>query len=578
MRHIFLDTETPNSSNDRVCQIGVVVEEYGDVIFEQCWNVDPETHFDRKAMSVHGISRKDIENTPTFPEVWNKVLEYLDDTTVLVMHNALFDLSVIHKTLSAYHIKMPSLRYVCTMRKSRTSRLFRSAKLNEILEGIGVAMLNHHNALCDARACHAVYRYLEETVGWSEQDLRMYSPSEKTVCFTDAGDDFYHALKEVQGILKGISSDGMVQEQEVQDIQKWIEEHECERSRLGMGSLLDMLKKSVSQSRLDMETCQELLEWCIQNEEICHENTYTLDEYHGILRGIASDGIIMRSELEFLVEWMENHDWISSSSDKLYDLCTECWLKLSEEDNALDRCSSQKLLDLIHKELKGDNYKNMDIDLRGAVFCLTGGFKSGCRTDIKNRIINAGGIWADTVTKKTRYLFVGAQGSREYRGGNHGQKIDTARKYQSQGQCIDIYEEEILMYALCLAESRAVDDQISQIILVERTDNGAPQSKNVISSGVNIDFKNAVCCLTGEFKSEHRTDIKNRIINAGGILADNVTQKTRFLFVGALGSKDYRSGSYGTKIEKALKYQSQGRCIDIYEEEILMNALKRAGV
>ena len=154
----FLDTETPNSSNDRVCQIGVVVEEYGDVIFEQCWNVDPETHFDRKAMSVHGISRKDIENTPTFPEVWNKVLEYLDDTTVLVMHNALFDLSVIHKTLSAYHIKMPSLRYVCTMRKSRTSRLFRSAKLNEILEGIGVAMLNHHNALCDARACHAVYR------------------------------------------------------------------------------------------------------------------------------------------------------------------------------------------------------------------------------------------------------------------------------------------------------------------------------------------------------------------------------------------------------------------------------------
>ena len=44
-RYIVFDVETPNSHNDRMSSIGVVVVEGQDVIQEHYTLINPETHF-----------------------------------------------------------------------------------------------------------------------------------------------------------------------------------------------------------------------------------------------------------------------------------------------------------------------------------------------------------------------------------------------------------------------------------------------------------------------------------------------------------------------------------------------------
>lgn len=66
----FLDVETPNWRNDRVCQIALIqTDEKGIVIDKLTHLVNPEERFDDVNMSIHGITPMDVKNAPTFPEL-----------------------------------------------------------------------------------------------------------------------------------------------------------------------------------------------------------------------------------------------------------------------------------------------------------------------------------------------------------------------------------------------------------------------------------------------------------------------------------------------------------------------------
>ena len=74
-------------------------------------------------------------------------------------------------------------------------------------------------------------------------------------------------------------------------------------------------------------------------------------------------------------------------------------------------------------------------------------------------------------------------------------------------------------------------------------------------------------CLTGNFLSGPRQTHEASIVRRGGIVADWIADKTDFLIVGALGSAQYKRGSYGTKIRDALDLRWQsGSAIRIFDE------------
>ena len=65
-RYIVFDVETPNSANDRISSIGVVVVEGQSIVREFYTLVNPETHFDAFNISLTGISPEDVADIATF--------------------------------------------------------------------------------------------------------------------------------------------------------------------------------------------------------------------------------------------------------------------------------------------------------------------------------------------------------------------------------------------------------------------------------------------------------------------------------------------------------------------------------
>ena len=171
-----VDVETPNYRSDSLCSIGIVHVEYGRVLFEKEYLVNPEAHFDSMNIAIHGITPNMVKNAPTFPEVWSDISRYFTGG-LLLAHSATFDLSVICRSLARYGMEIPDLYYICTCRKARRhieKFEFGNHKLNTLCTGLHIALDHHHNALCDAKACADLFEVLVDKYGADEADIRSY--------------------------------------------------------------------------------------------------------------------------------------------------------------------------------------------------------------------------------------------------------------------------------------------------------------------------------------------------------------------------------------------------------------------
>jgi len=82
-----------------------------------------------------------------------------------------------------------------------------------------------------------------------------------------------------------------------------------------------------------------------------------------------------------------------------------------------------------------------------------------------------------------------------------------------------------------------------------------------------VEFDGAVFCLTGDFVFAPRAQCAEAITQRGGKVSDSITKKLRYLVVGGLGSPEWKHGSFGTKLEKAVRYKRDGVPILIVHED-----------
>lgn len=92
----------------------------------------------------------------------------------------------------------------------------------------------------------------------------------------------------------------------------------------------------------------------------------------------------------------------------------------------------------------------------------------------------------------------------------------------------------------------------------------------------SIPFSGSTFCLTGDFVFAPRTICADAIERRGGSVSSSVTKKVNFLVVGGLGSTEWKHGSFGTKIEKAMDLRSDGVPLLIVHEDRWANALTQA--
>ncbi len=112
MRQIVLDTETTGLSTNeghRIIEIGCVELVNRRITGNHFHTyLNPDRDIDEGAERVHGISRDDLETAPRFPEIVDRMLDFVRDAE-LVIHNAEFDVGFIDHELGLMQHGRPQI-------------------------------------------------------------------------------------------------------------------------------------------------------------------------------------------------------------------------------------------------------------------------------------------------------------------------------------------------------------------------------------------------------------------------------------------------------------------------------------
>jgi len=88
-----------------------------------------------------------------------------------------------------------------------------------------------------------------------------------------------------------------------------------------------------------------------------------------------------------------------------------------------------------------------------------------------------------------------------------------------------------------------------------------------------IRFPGSTFCLTGDFLYGSRDSCAAAITKRGGLFVGRITMQLGYLVLGSLGSPEWKHGSFGTKIEKAMEYKQRGLPIKVIREQTWSAAL-----
>jgi DNA polymerase-3 subunit epsilon len=230
-RIVAVDVETPNGRDAAICQIGIVVAEFGDIIKTESYLVDPEVPFDPMNIAIHGITPADVIGAPNFPTLWPRIAAYFSDS-VIVAHNAPFDLGMITATLERYGIPVPEITYCCTVQMARrrfSSETYGSYRLDTLCAAFDITLTGHHDAACDAMACYKLYRELLCDFGPDPRDIRPYrrkvKPAPMPTGRFSTESETETELRKLRELLDGVHPETFLNPGDSMAIAHWMDRH-----------------------------------------------------------------------------------------------------------------------------------------------------------------------------------------------------------------------------------------------------------------------------------------------------------------------------------------------------------------
>jgi DNA polymerase-3 subunit epsilon len=153
-----IDFETANCNKSSVCSIGVVIVRKGKIVEKIYRLIRPEPNwYAYWNMQVHGLTAKDTQNAPFFPEVWTEITPKIVDLP-FAAHNSSFDKACLRAAHQVYRMDYPDYVFHCTCRASRKmfGKTLPNHQLQTVAAHCGYYLTRHHHALADAEACTAI--------------------------------------------------------------------------------------------------------------------------------------------------------------------------------------------------------------------------------------------------------------------------------------------------------------------------------------------------------------------------------------------------------------------------------------
>lgn len=140
------------SGRHRVIEIGLVAIG-ADGVLEDQWTTLLQPDRDLGRTDIHGITGRHVAQAPRFEDVAGAVLDRIAGS-VLVAHNARFDLAFLDAECARAGVILPPLAHLCTLSLTRLLDVdVERARLADCCARFGVPVHATHTALADARAC-----------------------------------------------------------------------------------------------------------------------------------------------------------------------------------------------------------------------------------------------------------------------------------------------------------------------------------------------------------------------------------------------------------------------------------------
>lgn len=145
---VALDVESATVQH-HICQIGLAWFTANGLSHVWKSEINPEVRFDGMSHYVHGLSGRDVETAPTFPEISQQLAQLLDGSLIVTHSN--YDLTALQKTAGRYGMRLPELRWLdsCEVAKQMWPTL-ENHSLPAVATHLGIPITQHHNALDDA--------------------------------------------------------------------------------------------------------------------------------------------------------------------------------------------------------------------------------------------------------------------------------------------------------------------------------------------------------------------------------------------------------------------------------------------
>ncbi len=149
-----IDFETANEKRTSICSVGVVVVREGLIVDKLYKLIKPfPNYYTPWTTRIHGLTEKDTESAPDFPEVWHQIIPKIKNLP-LVAHNSSFDESCLKAALTLHGIEDTEYTFYCTLRAARRFlKGLPNYRLPTVSNCCGYCLAHHHHALADAEAC-----------------------------------------------------------------------------------------------------------------------------------------------------------------------------------------------------------------------------------------------------------------------------------------------------------------------------------------------------------------------------------------------------------------------------------------
>lgn len=267
------------------------------------------------------------------------------------------------------------------------------------------------------------------------------------------------SIHSLLGLLKGISADLQINDTEVYFLNTWLSEHEALEVFHPYSEIVPILRGALEDGLISNEEREDLTWVC---ERLCTNKFYDevttgLQQLHGLLGGVVADGIISESELRAVQAWMEENEHLRKRwpYDEVESLIISIMAdgKIDEEEQkaliaffaqfveVLDDKTLSAPVALADSTLKGVCANSPEIIFSGSRFCLTGASSRYTRDVFAEKIRSLGGEVVGSVSGKLNYLVIGGDGNPCWSYACYGRKVEKAIELRKTGSEIVIVHE-----------------------------------------------------------------------------------------------------------------------------------------